>query len=107
MSATPLALDTLEGLGLLETPAPTPERRTRLREGIRSAVTLASAAGHTHCALFIGTTGNGFTSPAPDGHVHQVRELEILVAAGHTHEIARRCLLAHDRHTGRHVIPKR
>lgn len=95
-------------LELLEDDAPS-VRTPRERDGIRQAIiTTPGPGGHTHCALFVGDTGDGFTSPAADGHYHQVRELAILPANGHVHDTsARRCTERHDRHTGRHVQTRR
>jgi hypothetical protein len=42
--------------------------------------------GHHHVAVFNGS-GNGYTSEAPDGHSHRIRELEVQPARGHTHEL--------------------
>jgi len=59
------------------------------------------SAPHRHCVAVDGT-GRGLTSPGPDGHVHQVDELDLTAAAGHTHELsADRCSA---RHTGRSCL---
>lgn len=84
--------------------------RRRHRDPEHSAIISAPAGddGHTHCVLFKGETGRGFTSPGPDGHVHRVQELSILEAGGHTHELsANRCGERHHFETGRHVQARR
>jgi hypothetical protein len=81
------------------------EPRRRVRESIRSAVKTApgGADRHVHCAIFLGDDGRGCTSPAPDGHFHVIRDLEIVPAEGHTHDLSSvRCLERHTR-TARHV----
>jgi hypothetical protein len=54
---------------------------------------------HRHCTT-IDTEGNGSTSPAPDGHAHEVQGLEVVAAGadGHTHGMsAQRCAAEHQR----------
>jgi len=54
---------------------------------------------HRHCTTNY-TEGNGSTSPAADGHTHQVIGLEVVAGGvdGHTHEIsAERCTADHQR----------
>lgn len=76
--------------------APEPRRRERVRDQRFSYVRTEEAAGHVHCCA-IGPSGSGWTSTAPDGHRHLIRDLELLPAAGHTHELSEhRCLKDHD-----------
>lgn len=94
----------LRALAELEDAAPEAPRQ-RMRDGIRTAtITVPAKDGHLHCALYNAETGDGFTTPGPDGHVHQVRALDVMPAAGHAHDLsARRCPERHDRHDGHHV----
>lgn len=53
-------------------------------------VRTSTDAGHSHVAIVQSETGDGKTDPGPqDGHVHQIRGWQVLVAAGHTHTISR------------------
>lgn len=86
------------------------ERRKRAREPMRQVVKTAPAGTdrHIHCVIFVGDDGEGFTSAAPDGHIHNVHALELLAVRGHTHELsAMRCPEQHDRLTGKHVQARR
>lgn len=101
-------LQTLEQLD--ETPVILEPPRRRAREPIRQVVktTPGGADKHTHCAIYFGDDGDGFTSPGPDGHVHKVIALELERILGHTHDLsASRCLERHDHATGRHVQARR
>ena len=73
-------------------------RRRRKRDLARSSV-VSSPGGsdrHTHCVIFRAQSGDGYTSPAVDGHTHVVRGLEVLAASGHTHDLSSvRCGHAH------------
>lgn len=81
-----------------------PKRRERDPTHSAMKTSPGGADRHTHCLVFFGETGRGFSSPGPDGHVHRVRDLEVLEAAGHTHDLsASRCLERHHPETGRHV----
>jgi hypothetical protein len=44
--------------------------------------------GHRHTAIFGSEKGNGATTDDHTGHVHAIRGLEVLPAAGHTHELS-------------------
>jgi hypothetical protein len=62
-------------------------------------MTAPAAAGerHRHCTT-VDDEGNGKTTPGPDGHVHQVVELEVMAGGqdGHTHGMsAQRCSAPH------------
>ena len=78
--------------------------RRRWKDLSHSFILTAPAAdGHTHCAMFNAMTGRGVTTPGRDGHVHRVQQLEIVVAAGHAHDLSStRCPLEHDEN-GRHA----
>lgn len=83
--------------------------RHRVHDAARVAVRTAPGPGdrHVHCAVFDGESGDGATSPGPDGHVHEVVGLEVQEAAGHCHEMsARRCDERHNER-GAHVRARR
>ena len=78
--------------------------------------------GHQHCAI-VDEEGNGYTSPAADGHFHDISELVVMSSGStwkggnrrsdlapqthdHAHELsARRCSAQHGT-IGQHVAPK-
>lgn len=105
MSAQHKTIERLEDEAALE-----PVRERRQRDRIRQAVrtTPAAADHHVHCVIFDGETGDGFTSPGPDGHIHKVTDLELVAVLGHSHRLsATRCTEDHNRVTGRHVVARR
>lgn len=74
------------------------QRRHRTHDQKLVAVRLApgGADKHTHCAL-LDERGFGRTSPGPDGHVHQLLECDVELAAGHRHDLSgQRCTRVHD-----------
>ncbi len=78
-------------------PAAPPRRRVRERQESHVLTAPGGTDKHRHCAT-IDEEGNGSTAPAADGHVHQVVELEVEAAGGHTHDMsAQRCSAEHDR----------
>ena len=83
------------------------QKRSRVRDDVTKVYVRTTPAGegktwHLHC-LLIDANGFGVTSPAAtDGHTHAVEDGDVLQAAGHTHDIAARCELEHDRRV-RHV----
>ena len=88
----------------MSTPAHRPvalaERPRRLaREQIYTALLTTRGGGdrHRHCGVFVGETGNGETDAGPDGHVHQIKALDVMPAGGHMHELSvERCPQRHN-----------
>lgn len=82
--------------GLLTAPA---QKRRRVRERQESYVMTApgGADRHRHCAT-VDSNGNGQTAAAADGHSHQVVDLVVQIAGGHSHDMsAQRCSAGHER----------
>jgi hypothetical protein len=73
------------------------QRLPRERAYTTLLTTWAGAPRHQHCGVFLGETGDGYTDPGPDGHVHEIRGLDVLAAGGHLHELStQRCPRVHN-----------
>lgn len=80
-------------------------RRVRDVARVANVSTPGGRDGHTHCLVF-NADGDGQSSPGPDGHVHDIVELEVLMTKGHTHAISgQRCVSDHNARAN-HVRPR-